>query len=129
MSSFEVSILRVMKGDAVVGAAFLVSDRLVATCAHVVESSGAKVGGKISLRSSDGKDINAIVNPEFWRDTNAEDISILRLDEPLEAIQPVNLGSSSGTKGHNFSTIGFPKKGQELTGGGEIIGQATIDGI
>jgi HD-GYP domain-containing protein (c-di-GMP phosphodiesterase class II) len=129
MSTFEDSILRVMKGDLVVGAAFLVSDRLVATCAHVVESAGAKVGGKISLRLSNGREIDAVVEPDFWRDPDAEDVSILRLDEPIENIQPVILGSSSGTKGHNFSTFGFPNKGQELMGGGEIIGQATINGI
>jgi len=129
MKSFEDSILRVLKGDSVVGAAFLVSDRLVATCAHVVKSAGTEVGGKISLRSSDGKKIEAIVEPEFWLDPDAEDVSILRLENRLDSIQPIILGSSSGTKGHNFSTSGFPKQGQELSGGGEIIGLATIDGI
>ena len=74
MNSFEDSILRVLNGDSVVGAAFLVSERLVATCAHVVKSTGAEVGGKISLRLSDGKDMDAIVEPEFWRDPNAEDV-------------------------------------------------------
>lgn len=129
MTSFEDSILRVLKSDLIVGAAFLVSDRLVATCAHVARSAGAKVGGKVSLRSTDGKLIEAIVEPEFWRDVNAEDISILKLEGSLENIKPLVLGSSSGTKGHNFSTYGFPKEGQELFGSGEIIGQATIDGI
>jgi signal transduction histidine kinase len=129
MNSFEDSVLRILKGDKIVGAAFLVSDRLVATCAHVVKSAGAEIGGKISLRSSEGKDIEAIVDPAFWRDPNAEDISILRLNEPLENIQPAILGSSSGTKGNKFSTFGFPKQGQELSGSGEIIGQAIIGGI
>ena len=129
MNSFEDSILRVLKGDSAVGAAFLVSDRLVATCAHVVISAGAKVGGRISLRLSNGNGVDAIVEPEFWHDPNAEDISMLRLNEPLENIRPVTLGSSSGTKGHNFSTLGFPKRGQELAGSGEIIGQATINGL
>lgn len=129
MNSFEDSILRVMKGDSVVGAAFLVSDRLVATCAHVVQAAGADVGEQISLSLSNGKEIIAIVEPEFWRDANAEDISILRLSEPLENIQPVILGASSGTKGHSFSTLGFPNKGQELSGGGEIIGYASLHGM
>jgi len=65
MSTFEASILRVLKGNSVVSAAFLVSDRLVATCAHVVESAGAKVEEQILLRSSDGKEIDAVVEPEF----------------------------------------------------------------
>lgn len=129
MNSFKDSILRVMRGDSVVGAAFLVSERLVVTCAHVVKSAGVEVGGKISLCSSDGREIVASVESEFWRDTKAEDISILRLKNPVENLQPVILGSSSGTEGHNFSTFGFPKRGQELSGSGEIIGQATINGL
>ena len=129
MSTFDENILRVLKGNSIVGAAFLVSDRFVVTCAHVVESAGVKVGEKISLQLSYGKQFEAIVEPRFWRDLNAEDIAILRLENPQEDFQPVILGSSSGTKGHNFSTFGFPKSGQELSGGGEIIGQATINGI
>jgi WD40 repeat protein len=129
MSSFEDSILRVLKGDLVVGAAFLVSDCLIATCAHVIEAAGAKVGGKIYLQLAGGKQVEALVEPEFWRDSNREDIAILRLGEPLENLQPLILGSSSGTKGHKFSTFGFPNMGQELSGGGEIIGLATIDRI
>jgi hypothetical protein len=129
MKSFEDSILRVLKGDTVVGAAFLVSDCFVATCAHVVDSADAKVGGEISLQLATGKKVQATVDPNFWRDPNAEDIVILRLDNALENLQPVILGSSSGTKGHKFSTFGFPAKGQELSGGGQIVGQAVIDGI
>ncbi|HLO17897.1 MAG TPA: HD domain-containing phosphohydrolase, partial [Anaerolineales bacterium] len=128
-NAFEDSILRVLNGDSIVGAAFLVSDRLVATCAHVLKSAEAKVGGKISLRLSNGEAVEAIVESEFWRAENAEDISILRLDDPLKNTGPLILGSSSGTKGHNFSTFGFPKQGQEFSGSGEIIGRATIDGI
>lgn len=130
MSTFEASILRVMKGDSVVGAAFLVSEHLVATCAHVVKKAGAEVGGEISLRLSDGTNIGAIVESELWPnvdDVDAEDISILTLKKPIENIEPIKFGSSSETKGHNFSTFGFPNKGQELSGSGEIIGQATID--
>jgi formylglycine-generating enzyme required for sulfatase activity len=129
MSAFEDSVLRVLSGDAVVGAAFLVSDHLVATCAHVVKSAGGEVGRTITLGLSKGQKIGAQVVPEYWRDETAEDVSILRLNEPLENIEPVILGSSSGTKGHNFSTFGFPNRGQELSGGGEIIGQAIINGI
>jgi len=128
MSTFEDSILRVMNGDTVVGAAFLVSDRLVATCAHVVQSAGVKVGGKISMQSADGMKVVGVVEPEFWRDVNAEDISILKLEGSPSNLKPLVLGSSSGTKGRNFSTFGFPNKGQELSGRGEIVGQATIAG-
>ena len=129
MSAFEAGILRVLKGDSVVGAAFLVSERLVATCAHVVKSAGGKAGETIVLNFSDGTMFNAQVVPEFWREANAEDIAILRLEKPLEEIQPFLLGSSIGTKGHIFSTLGFPKSSQALAGRGEIIGDAVLNGI
>lgn len=129
MSSFESSILRVLNGDSVVGAAFLVSDRLVVTCAHVVESAGAEVDGKVSLRLPDDQQIVATVVPEYWRDPNSEDIAILRLENPVDDIEPLVLGSSSGAKGHTFSTFGFPRTGEDLAGSGEIIGQAMINGI
>lgn len=129
MNSFKDSILRVLRGDTVVGAAFLVSDRLVATCAHVVVSARAKVGENISLRLSDGLIVDAIVEPEFWRDPNTDDVSILRLKKSVGNLQPLLLGSSYGTKGHPFSTFGFPNQGQELNGDGKVVDQSTIFGI
>lgn len=129
MSSFEDSVLRVLKGDSVVGAAFLVSARLVVTCAHVVESAGAKAGGEIALCLSDGTLVEAVVEPEFWRDPNREDVAILRLKENIDHAAPLLLGASSGISGHSFSTFGFPRQGQELAATGEIVGQAAIQGI
>ena len=125
----ESSILRVLKNNAVVGAAFLVADHLIVTCAHVVEAAGKTKGDWITLRLADGKTINAIVDSELWRDVNTEDISILRLEESTSGISPLVLGSSEGTKGHTFSTFGFPQPSQELTGRGEIVGYAFLNGI
>jgi len=127
MNHFEHSLLRALKGDVVVGAAFLVRERLVATCAHVVIAAGWKRGDMVRLKTAQGVVVNGEVLPEYWRDVNAEDIAFLRLQEELEGIEPLPLGSSTGTKDDRFSTFGFPKPTQELAGRGEIIGEATLN--
>jgi len=123
------SILRVLKGETVVGAAFLVSKRLAVTCAHVIETAGQKKGGKVKLKFDSGNEVTATVVDEYWRDKNAEDVAILKLETELEEIQPLVLSASEGTADHKFSTYGFPKPAQELSGRGEIIGPAFIDKI
>ena len=122
-------VLRVLKNGSVVGAAFLVDDRIAVTCAHVIESAGKTKGDSISLSLEGGKKITAIVDPDLWRDVDAEDIAILRLEEAVFEKLPIALGSSEGTKGHTFSTYGFPHLSQELSGRGEIVGSASLKGI
>lgn len=129
MNSLKDSVLRVLSGDSIVGSAFLVTENLIATCSHVVESAGAKVGEEVALRLGDGREISALVDPEFWRDPEKEDTCLLRLSEPLENVPPVILGSTTGTRGHRFSTFGFPRKDQELAGDGVIVDTATVSGI
>src|SRR5687767_5525569 len=126
MSAFEASVLRILKDDATVGAAFLVSDRLIVTCVHVVKAAGGAPGRTVRLRLSDGSIITAEALSEYWREESRGDIAILRLEKPILGVQPLVLGSSAGTQGHTFSTFGFPRKGQELAGRGEIIGFAVL---
>jgi len=125
----ESSILRVLKNNSVVGAAFLAANGIAVTCAHVVEAVGKTKGDSITLRLANGESTNAIVDSDLWRDVNVEDISILRLEESTSEILPLVLGSSEGTKGHTFLTFGFPQSSQELTGRGEIVGYAFLNGI
>ena len=130
MNAFSrAGILQVLKGGAVVGAAFLIDERLVLTCAHVIERADTILGGTISLCLADGATVNATVMPEYWRESKAEDVAILQLDAPLAGVPILELGSSTGTWGHAFSTYGFPKPDQELAGRGEIIGNAILDSI
>jgi len=124
------SILRVLKKDeTVVGAAFLVSERLIATCAHVIKAAGSNKGEKVSLKLEDGTITQATILDEYWRDVNAEDIAILHLEKRLDKIQPLILSPSMGTMGHSFSTYGFPNESEELSGQGDIIGSAVLAGI
>jgi GAF domain-containing protein len=129
MNDLRASILRVLNGDSVVGAAFLVTERLVVTCSHIVKSAGGKDGRKISVGLPNGKRISARVERKYQKNANNEDITILRLEDSPENMLPVAFGNSTNTKGHNFSTFGFPQKSQELTGSGEIIGRANVEGV
>ncbi|HQV93455.1 MAG TPA: serine protease, partial [Anaerolineales bacterium] len=129
MTQPEASILRVLKNNSVVGAAFLVAKEIAVTCAHIVKAAGKTKGDSIILRLANGESTTAIVDPDLWRHVNAEDIAILRLEESISGISPLVLGSSEGTKGHTFSTFGFPQSTQELTGRGEIVGYASLNGI
>src|SRR5690349_3349029 len=129
MSTFESRILRVLKGDSAGGAAFLVADHWVATCAHVIRWAGKDPGETVTLRRADGTRLQALVVPQYWREPNAEDIAILKLDQALPGLEPLPLGSSAGTKGHRFSTFGFPKPAQELAGSGEIVGEAFLNQV
>ncbi|MBT7070937.1 MAG: SUMF1/EgtB/PvdO family nonheme iron enzyme [Anaerolineae bacterium] len=110
-----------------IGAAFLVSDDLLLTCAHVVNAAGSAAGQAVSLRTPSGTEISATV--EAWRDESAEDVASLRLATPLDGMSPLPLGASSGAKGHAFSTYGFPKPDQALSGSGTITGYAILNGI
>jgi formylglycine-generating enzyme required for sulfatase activity len=130
MSTLEESILRVLNGKIVVGAAFLVSERLAVTCAHVVETAGGKPGGRVTLRLPDGTSMQATIVPDYWRGPKEEDVAVLQLDAPPPPVlKAADLGTSEGTQGHKFFTYGFPRPGQELSGGGEIVGRAVANGI
>lgn len=129
MTQLEINILKVLKNNSVVGAAFLVSKGIAVTCAHVVKAAGITKGDSITLRLANGETKDAIVDPDLWSDVDAEDIAILRLEGSISGISLFMLGSSEGTKGHTFSTYGFPQTSQELSGRGEIIGYASLNGI
>ena len=127
MSSFESRIARVLKGNSAVGAAFLVADRLMVTCAHVIRSAGKKSGEMVTLRLADGSIVNVQIVGKYWREAEAEDVAFLQLEQPLRDTEPLRLGSSMGIRGHGFSTFGFPKPSQELAGRGEIVGEAVVN--
>jgi formylglycine-generating enzyme required for sulfatase activity len=116
------------------GTGFVVTDDvLIATCAHVVESAEARPGGTVRLIfHHSGDEATAIVEPAGWCDPNAEDIAILRINEPLpEEVRPLMLAASTPAHGHPFETFGFPDTNPDegLWGKGEILGETTLDGV
>ncbi|RIK28913.1 MAG: hypothetical protein DCC56_14645 [Anaerolineae bacterium] len=129
MTQPEASILRVLKNNSVVGAAFLGANGIAVTCAHVIKAAGKTKGDLVTLKSANGEPINAVVISEFWRDVKAEDVAMLRIEESVLETLPLVFGSSEGTKGHVFSTFGFPQPSQQLMGRGEIVGYAYLNDI
>ena len=113
------------------GAGFVLTDEgLIATCAHVVESTGAGPGDTVNLVFyATGDKMTATVERGGWRDSTAEDIAILQLAGTLPAeVQPVRLGTDVGTDGHHFRAFGFPQLGemQGIWASGEILGRIIV---
>jgi WD40 repeat protein len=105
-------IVRILNPDgSTAGTGFVVTDDgLIATCAHVVKTAGARPGDTVRVVfHATGEERQAHVEPEYWRDPDAEDVAVLRLEEPPpEGVTTLLLGSSGGTSGHSFKTFGFP---------------------
>jgi len=94
----------------IAGTGFFASDRLVLTCAHVVIGAKSFPGAIIWLRLYNGQDLAALVELEYWRDVDKEDIAVLRLlGDPPFTVNPLRLGTSTNTKEHSFETYGFPE--------------------
>ena len=114
-----------------VGTGFLVSDAgLAITCAHVVLDAGSGPGDIVLVvLHRTGEERNAVVEPAWWRDPDAEDVAFLRVRGPLPAeVERLPLGSSSETADHPFKSFGFPAaKPVDGMWGYGILGDATME--
>ncbi|MFI0980439.1 trypsin-like peptidase domain-containing protein [Streptomyces sp. NPDC021093] len=96
-----------------VGTGFLVADDLVVTCAHVLEQAEGPdpAGTPVHLDfphlpgvpSAEGTPL-----PGARRDSEAEDVAVLRLTRTPRGARPVRLGAAEGCRGHRVSSYGFP---------------------
>jgi WD40 repeat protein len=116
------------------GTGFVVTDDgLVATCAHVVEAAGSEPGGSVRVAfHATEQEQQANIEPAWWRDPDAEDVVILRLQGLLpEEVVPLPLGSSANAEDHIFSTFGFPaaKSVEGMPGKCKMIGLTTDSGF
>ena len=118
------------------GTGFVVSDRLIATCAHVIPPGAEPKPGippeKVELvfRKSNEKR-SAHILAEWWRPADAGDVAFLKLDGALpEGVRPLLLGSSLGSKDHAFQTFGFPAQSPEegIWGDGHILNETLQQG-
>ncbi|MCQ3974872.1 MAG: hypothetical protein DPW09_15635 [Anaerolineae bacterium] len=111
----------------------LTNDSLIATCAHMIESAGAGPGETVRLRFHlTGDEATAIIELDGWRNPDAEDIAILRLNGPLpKGIMPLPLGLSTDSANHPFETFGFPdaNPNEGLWGSGHILRQTTLNRV
>jgi V8-like Glu-specific endopeptidase/KaiC/GvpD/RAD55 family RecA-like ATPase len=117
-----------------VGTGFLVSEQLILTCAHVIETAAGSSGSIVTLSFLLDQEkvlLKAQVEEEYWRDSNKEDVAVLKLLEVLpkkvsqSGVAPFQLGTSNNTKNHSFQTFGFPKgHGKDGLGGYGKVGDA-----
>jgi hypothetical protein len=131
MAALEANILRVLDAQGeTVGAGFVVSANLAVTCAHVVEDAGGAPGEALRVAfHANGEERQAGVDKELWQEADKEDVAFLHLEGSLpEGIQPVLLGTSQGTDGHPFLTLGFPEANPQggVHGDGHILGETRL---
>ncbi len=128
VTPLESSVVRIYSNSGkVIGAGFLVSQKHILTCAHVVASAlgiapttAEKPAAEVSLdfpRIAVGVRLTAKVI--FWRPVHPnpstleefeEDIAGLELaSPPPDAAQPVRLVTSEDLWGHSFRVFGFPE--------------------
>lgn len=135
MSDLTAGIVRILDSrDQTVGTGFvLTDDGFVVTCAHVVDSAGSGPGDTVRfVFHCTGEEAVAIVDPVYWRDPQAEDVAILRLETHLpNSVTPLPLGNSTNATGQTFHTFGFPeaKPVEGMVGKCEVVGWTTESGF
>ena len=124
--AFKAAIARIYHSNgAIVGAGFLVSDRHLLTCAHVVSAALGIAPETVEMPTTTleldfpliapGQKVKAKV--AFWQPVNptqvGEDIAGLELEEALTEGQPVRLLTVEELWNHPFQIFGFPSKRDE----------------
>jgi hypothetical protein len=124
LESSIIRIYSISKPDRVIGAGFLVSQKHVLTCAHVVVSAH-KLGIKREIADITDAEVYLdfpILGSQrlkakvvFWQPVNnpnaeSEDIALLELESsPPDAASCVRLVKSENLWGHPFRALGFPE--------------------
>lgn len=120
------------RGGEIVGTGFVAGERLVLTCAHVVQVAGGKPGHTVAVRFHfGGQRMNAIVASEYWRPPESDDIAGLQLEADLPAgVAPALIGDTEGIAGHPFRAFGYPSVGEieGIWATGKIEGMVTEEG-
>ncbi|CAM5673494.1 hypothetical protein SAVIM338S_07098 [Streptomyces avidinii] len=106
------AVARVLGPDGeVAGAGFLVADRTLVTCAHVVRGAGSGPGGTVRLafpHAAGAPEVEGQVLDGPWRAPEGEDVALVRLSDAPAGTAPLPLGSASGCRGHQVRSFGFP---------------------
>jgi Trypsin-like peptidase domain len=121
--TFKLSIARIFAGDNVIGAGFLVSDRHLLTCAHVIADVLGLANNTLDIPNGEIEfDLplleagqRATARVIFWRPVSpgqiGEDIAVLQVELaeiPKEA-QAIRLVAAVEPWGHQFRIFGFPE--------------------
>ena len=118
-------------GFGTAGTGFVVSDKLIVTCAHIVRDAGAGLGDSVRIVLHDtGEQRQA--NVKWLSDRDAEDVAVLQLWEPLDStMEPLRLGVFPNVVGRSCRTFGFPsvKSVDGLYGNALIVGDTVEAGF
>ena len=95
-----------------VGTGFLVAERLLVTCAHVVAGGAGEAPEDpvpVEFTGLAAGVQRGLADPGLWRGSGAGDIAFLRLsDPPPPGARPLPLGRAHGVRSHHVKTFGFP---------------------
>ncbi|MCX4852100.1 trypsin-like peptidase domain-containing protein [Streptomyces sp. NBC_00893] len=97
--------------DEVAGAAFLIAEDVVFTCAHVVRDAGYGPGDVVRLlfpRAMGTPQVEGEVLAEPWRAPEDDDVAVIRLRDTPSAAHPLALGAAARCQGHTVRSYGFP---------------------
>ena len=124
MIALEKAVVAILnKHDRICGTGFLVTERLIITCAHVVEKArqaGQVIKGRFHLDAST-QELTVVAGGWFPE----QDVAILSCEaDPPRQTQPLSLGNSQNCDGHGFITLGYPMVGDYLG----IPARGVIDG-
>jgi WD40 repeat protein/S1-C subfamily serine protease len=132
-SDLRDGVVRVLSRDRqrVLGTGFLVTEKLVVTCSHVLDSLSQAERDAVCLEVLQSQEkVTAKLRPEFSSPEHEADFAVLELNRPLGgSCQPLPLGESARSADHRFTVFGFPR-GNEDTGtwAHGTIGYATGEG-
>lgn len=115
------------RGGDTVGTGFLATKDLVVTCAHVIRYAKTAPHEPVTLvLLENNQPITAMLELNYWRESDREDVAVLRLQAPLPLdVCPLFLGTSTHITGLAISTHGFTadKPLQGIRGTGYVEGE------
>lgn len=132
-SDLREGVVRVLSRDRqrVLGTGFLITERLVVTCWHVLDTLSDTERDAICLEVLQSHEkATARLRLDASSPTEVADLAVLALTHPLRGPStPLPLGSAERSADHRFATFGFPR-GFDDTGtwARGTIGYATGDG-
>jgi HEAT repeat protein len=139
IGAYKASIARIFShsGNSAIGAAFLVSDKHLFTCASVV-AQALSIPQNISETppreiylefpiSAPGEILTARVL--LWRPTHEENVTVLELTSPPpQTVQPVAVLVADDVWQHSFQLFGFPRRQKEGTWASGIFQEEQANG-
>jgi hypothetical protein len=111
LGDFSRSVVKVLTPDGnVAGAGFLVADRVLVTCAHVLGASPPEGTVTVAFPRFGAVRFVGHLVPGAWRGADADDVAFVQLTRVPAGVTPLPLGSASGRRGRAVQAYGFPEQ-------------------